>query len=408
MAGLKDRVEIPVRTSSIKKEEESSKDARKELKKRKSLHREKQAEFDPLRDVEYWDHQVALKDCEIEDIEQWLRRSKEKLNKQESTSEDYLELDRSAARQKAEKNDERLELVAQRDKLENYLTEHSTGLKKELHDAKEAFTMILAKASNDGFRPGPRSTTMQTAFRRILIQDHNSKSPDPPKEDEEPELWCPVVKRYLPSRMMIAAHIFPYRMGEDVMTTVFGKESHNEMFSARNGLLLWTDIEHKFDRFQVAIVPARPEDPKSWKLQVLDKSLLKQDILYLPRSIPNMTWEDVNNKELIFKGNARPAARYLYYHYALSLLQLSKRRKQYDWLQEAKKRCWATPGKYIRANMLKAMAERIGHQLPEELDGFEKHLIDDSPTPKLDDKIVAHMLLKVVEEDEEEFYGSDT
>jgi hypothetical protein len=58
--------------------------------------------------------------------------------------------------------------------------------------------------------------------------------------------------------------------------------------------------------------------------------------------------------------------------------------------------------------MLKAMAERIGHQLPEEWDGFEKHLIDDSSTSKLDDKIVAHMLMKVVEEDEEEFYGSDT
>jgi hypothetical protein len=78
------------------------------------------------------------------------------LEKQESTSKDYLELERSAARSKVEKNDERLELVAQKDKLKNYLKEHSADLKKKLHETKEAFTMILTKAANDDFRPGPR------------------------------------------------------------------------------------------------------------------------------------------------------------------------------------------------------------------------------------------------------------
>ncbi len=104
---------------------------------------------------------------------------------------------------------------------------------------------------------------MQTAFRRILIQDHNSISPYPLKEGEVKRLWCPVIGQYLLSPMMAAAHIFPYRMGEDVMIKIFGEKSHNELFSARNGVLLWTDIEHKFYKFQISIVLARSNDTKS-------------------------------------------------------------------------------------------------------------------------------------------------
>jgi ribosomal protein L35 len=47
------------------------------------------------------------------------------------------------------------------------------------------------------------------------------------------------------------------------------------------------------------------------------------------------------------------------------------------------------------------LVERIGHQLSEKLKNFERHLIKDNATSKLDYKIVAHMLLDVVNEDEE-------
>jgi hypothetical protein len=81
------------------------------------------------------------------------------------------------------------------------------------------------------------------------------------------------------------------------MIKMFGEKSHNELFSARNRLLLWTDVEHKFYKFQISIVLARSNDTKSWKL-----SLLKQDILCLSRDVSNVTWKNINNKELQFKG----------------------------------------------------------------------------------------------------------
>jgi hypothetical protein len=83
------------------------------------------------------------------------------------------------------------------------------------------------------------------------------------------------------------------------------------------------------------------------------------------------------------------------------LLKLVERRKRHDWISESEKKCWATSGRYLRAHILKALVERIGHQLSEELENFERHLINDNATSKLDDKIVAHMLLDVMNEDEE-------
>jgi hypothetical protein len=385
---------IPVRLTSPKPQSlpaNQDKVEKLKIKKRKTLHKSSQSSLDPLRDIEYWDHQVALIDCDKESIELWAERAERKLIEMHGSVEDFRELSRSAARQRVEKEVERRDVLAQREKLGSYLKDHASGLKKSLHDAKEAFLLVLNNAANDGFRPGPRSYTMQTAFRRKLIQDHHAKE----SRSKGSNLWCPVLAKYMDPEGITAAHIFPYRMGEDVMVRVFGEDSANEMFSARNGLLLHHQVEKTFDKFLIAIVPAGEHDPRAWKLRVLDKSILKHEIRG-----EGMTWTDLDNKELIFKGNARPAARYLYYHYCIGVTKLANENRLHNWKKETSQKYWATPGKYIRAHMLKALAERMGHGLPDELDDSE-HTIHDVPTPKLEDKVVAAVIMESISEDRE-------
>jgi len=85
----------------------------------------------------------------------------------------------------------------------------------------------------DKFGSGPRDSSIQSAFRKVLIHDHRYANPE-----AENDLWCPVLGQYINKVLMKAAHIFPYRLGEDVMKAVFGETSVNEMFSLRNGFAL--------------------------------------------------------------------------------------------------------------------------------------------------------------------------
>lgn len=62
----------------------------------------------------------------------------------------------------------------------------------------------------------------------------------------------------------------------------------------------------------------------------------------------------------------------------------------HSWLQEMNKNCEAPLGKYIRQIMLMALAERMGHDIPE------------LPLPNPDDRMVANVIMDGVEEDDSE------
>lgn len=178
------------------------------------------------------------------------------------------------------------------------------------------------------------------------------------------------------------------------MKAVFGETSANEMFSPRNGLMLYFEIEQKFDEFMLVIVPAGPLHSGRWKTRILDQSITKETMLN------GRTYGSLDNQELIFKGNARPAARYLYWHYATAVMKMADRKSTRGWLEEMGRNCWATPGKYIRQNMLVSLAERIGHCVVD--DELHDHAIPEPPMPTLDDKMAAKVLLDAVEEENSE------
>lgn len=62
--------------------------------------------------------------------------------------------------------------------------------------------------------------------------------------------------------MTTAAHIFPWKQGQETMTKIFGEEAKHEMFSINNGLLMSTPAENKLDKGLFVIVPSANDESK--------------------------------------------------------------------------------------------------------------------------------------------------
>lgn len=75
--------------------------------------------------------------------------------------------------------------------------------------------------------------------------------------------------------------------------------------------------------------------------------------------------QDINNKELSFLGDNRPAKRYLYFRFISSIIH-AQRTGNVDLLSRLEvKEFWASPGEYLRRSTLVTMARQIsGFELP--------------------------------------------
>jgi hypothetical protein len=367
---------IPERVSSLN-------EGKKEMKRRRAEHKTSQMSLNSLLDVTYWDHEEAIRTIDLEEAELCHEYvMKEGVTKYRS-ADDLVQAETNFASKKVRITEDIHQARQQRGRLENLL-ERAEDLRMSRYSYAELVTMLALGE----FNCGPRDRTTQSAFRKLLIREHNAKCPD------GEGLWCPVMGGYLPPELVSAAHIFPYNLGEKIMMQVFGDQSANELFSARNGLLLTERVERKFDSFLLVIVPVDPKVPGRWKIRILDKSIRKQKIWDWDFA-KGVTFGDIDHKELQFKGFARPAARYLYFHYTIAVMTASRKGSTDGWLQEMGENCWATPGAYLRSQMLSALMETIGHSVPESsaVEELQQHTICDEKTPVLEDKMAAKLVI---------------
>ena len=111
------------------------------------------------------------------------------------------------------------------------------------------------------------------------------------------------------------------------MRMLFGEDSVGELFHPRNGLILTSAVEKRFDRHQLVIVPAdgaklqKDGTIDRWVLKVMDVSIKDQLISTLNDS---ERVSDLHERKLIWKTSARPTARYLYFHYLIAALRAKK------------------------------------------------------------------------------------
>ena len=180
-----------------------------------------------------------------------------------------------------------------------------------------------------GVGAGPRAKSAQQRFRAETIIAYDAKiSPT------SSVLWCPVTHQFYPASALKAAHIFAYSHGQAFMSKIFGPEADNELFSVNNRILLLREVERLFDKGFLVIVPCIEDEksaaqidewhasnPKRYKLRVIERNAAK-----LKYSLPgdeHATYIDLDGRELIFRSNHRPRARYLYFHYCVAILRRS-------------------------------------------------------------------------------------
>ena len=267
------------------------------------------------------------------------------------------------------------------------------------------FTTSTMGMAIKGTGAGSRDTSQQGNFRRTMIEVYGAK------HSTEPWIWDPIIGDYLDEELIQASHLFPYMHGQDTMDAIFGKKRPEELFSPRNGLLLCTKLERYFDAGKFVIVPDIPSfqgkalvsavkywlegEPREFRVRLIDPDWEKIDErLY---KFKDLTFRQLDGRQLKFRTDFRPAARYLYFHYCVQMLRMcwqhSSRGKSSQAaaiLQaERGKPFWGTAGRYLPRNMLLALVEEMGHEYKSVMNGAAGSRADD-------DKLLLALLSKGV------------
>ncbi len=182
-------------------------------------------------------------------------------------------------------------------------------------------------------------------------------------------LWCPILKRYAESEDCVAAQFVPHSLGYKNVGYLFGDadEGYSMVWSLRNGMIMTKQLEKAFDEGTFIIVPmdtASDDKPQRYKLVLMDEKRRNQTVKTLGGPVTTaIRWRDLDNTELEFQNDKRPARRYLYYHYITTILRHARYEK-HGWAERRLTvphgTIWATPGPYLRKSMLKVLAASIG------------------------------------------------
>ncbi|KAK0720913.1 hypothetical protein B0H67DRAFT_644110 [Lasiosphaeris hirsuta] len=229
---------------------------------------------------------------------------------------------------------------------------------------------------------GPRKRSEQAKFKDDLIQFYGAATMRPNKPKAIKSVHDTATGLGLPKHQVTAAHLFPYKLGPDVLVSLFGEDVEGELMTARNGLLLQSVIESALDDGAIAIVPGLPDDPtteqvaiwerdepKNYRWRIIDEDAeLLEAIIALKSqgASEDMTIRDLDGRRLSFKNDNRPRARYLYFLFVVAQLKMAWRHEY--WADPAKKLkpqlgegFWVTRGRYLNRALLLALAEEIGH-----------------------------------------------
>ena len=183
-------------------------------------------------------------------------------------------------------------------------------------DTEGAFTAVLMRLYKDPFGHGKRLSSLQTRMKDEAIARYETFK-GAPKSGRH---WCPITQDYHEKDSITAGHIIPYSLGPEVVDYICGPGAGLRLNSADNCLPMESKVEKHFDKGHFVLLPVDPtESPiKQWKVQVTNDSALD-------RLVGNYGEElrDYQGRILVWQNEERPAARFLYYHFVVTLLRNS-------------------------------------------------------------------------------------
>ncbi|KAK0720676.1 hypothetical protein B0H67DRAFT_643900 [Lasiosphaeris hirsuta] len=236
----------------------------------------------------------------------------------------------------------------------------------------------LEQASSKSRRETSDQSIIRTLMKQAYCPDGNAL------------IWEPVLGQWVDNKFATAAHLFPWQSA-DMMDSIFGPGSRDELFSATNGIFLHPSIEKAFDRGFLAIVPDIGVDPKDplapWEDKEERHKALRKWETSQPReyriALGFETLAGLDGRRLVFRNDARPRARYVWWAFLSAITQLSWKGSvktpdsliQKEVLQST--RFWGTHGKYVKKNMLLGFVQEIGHDVSSIAESIMEHAIDE-------------------------------
>ncbi|KAA8616719.1 HNH endonuclease [Pyrenophora tritici-repentis] len=254
-----------------------------------------------------------------------------------------------------------------------------TSSQLELHKAANNYVAVGQKSEEDFMKP-PIADPLN-----VQVKFWESERKVYRTREIEMKLDLLVdISEYEPRTAFTASHIVACRHGQEMMTAIFVLDAKGELFSASNGLMLPTLVEEQFDNGMMAIVPAikNPsskaevalwlnQEPRKYKINFFDNArrALDEDVyddMSSGKAVP-VKFRDLHNQELHFRGNFRPRARYLYFHYCCQVLRNAWSKganvKSLSTMQgEHRVFAWGTVGKYMAEDQMRAFLEELGHE----------------------------------------------
>ncbi|KAL8830717.1 MAG: hypothetical protein Q9191_001279 [Dirinaria sp. TL-2023a] len=265
-------------------------------------------------------------------------------------------------------------------------------------DSEGAFVHTLLALYKDPYTSSARLSNVQTQMRNASIEAYQPGQGAP--EGLEEKFWCPIAKGWFDAESVRAAHIVPRAIRPEVVDYLFGVGSSSRLNTSDNCLLIHESVERAFDKGVFVLLPIDPKEQpiKRWKIQLINDSALNTDM-------GRTNLRSLNDSEVEFHTEARPASRFLHYHFVVSILR-NKLYRQPGWetyLTELPTgRPFATSGKYLRESMLLTLGRHAGDLTKEEearllVDGGET-FAESSKLEQSEENEIARQILEAHDE----------
>ena len=338
---------------------------------------------------------IEEKELELEDLELERERMEWEMNAKNVDEKSYRKAQRATNSRVISLGDDLWQFKRQ------LRLHHEKAGKLELltPDSEGAFAAALLHLYKDPKKSRNRDKTMQSDMRRNTIAAYHSL------DVEKAGVRCTLSGEYFDPDDIKAAHIVPVHLGVEMADYIFGKGTGARLFSVDNCLMLHKKFEAAFDKGILAFVPVDvAERPiRRWKAILLNEAAKNQVIVHFDTM---KRIGDADGRELKFGSEQRPAARFLYYHFVVSLLRCRRQREpgwENAWVNFRTGQPWPTPGRYLRQSMLLALARTVGDLNEGEIEGLVKERTFDVPERLADDeeKEVARRMLEAQQRREE-------
>ncbi|KAI1215128.1 uncharacterized protein F4807DRAFT_21831 [Annulohypoxylon truncatum] len=249
------------------------------------------------------------------------------------------------------------------------------------HASQSMFTTSQIGLGVDTPGVGKRPRSEQSKFKSSLIDFYNAATMDTRNPKVIRSVHDSATGQETLMSTIRAVQLVPHSLGRDVLIALFGSDVKGELDAPYNGLLLDVDVKEAMDDGVIVVVPNLPDNPSTeevalwegtepknyrWRIMDPDADILNRPVEVAPEKPTVMIMRDLDGKQLSFKNEMRPRARYLYFLFVVAQLRQAWRQEYRNdpskvLAKQLGKGFWATKGRYLERSFLLALADEIGH-----------------------------------------------